>query len=68
MSNSRSKHSLASPRRATCQTAEHLLAMIKNGRDTRAAKVKRIKAAIEARTYENNLKLQIALERLLRDL
>jgi hypothetical protein len=44
--------------------AKRLLSDAKAGRDVRAAKVRRVRAAIEARSYENDLKLAVALERL----
>jgi hypothetical protein len=44
--------------------AERLLSDAKAGRDVRRGKVRRVRAAIEARSYENDLKLEVALERL----
>jgi hypothetical protein len=44
--------------------AERLLSDAKAGRDLRTPKVRRVRAAIEARSYENELKLAVALERL----
>ena len=44
--------------------AERLLSHAKAGGDVRAAKVRRVRAAIEASAYENDLKLEVALERL----
>jgi hypothetical protein len=45
--------------------AGKLLVQLQSGRDQRKTKVRRIRAAIEAKHYENNLKLQIAIDRLL---
>lgn len=44
--------------------ARRLLSDAKAGRDVRAPKVRRVRAAIEAKSYENELKLAVALERL----
>ena len=44
--------------------AQRLLSDAKSGKDVRAAKVRRVRAAIKARTYENDLKLSVALDRL----
>jgi hypothetical protein len=44
--------------------AKRLLSDAKAGRDVRAPKVRRVRAAIEARAYENELKLAVALQRL----
>jgi hypothetical protein len=44
--------------------AKRLLSDAKAGRDVRAPKVRRVRAAIEAKSYENQLKLAVALERL----
>jgi hypothetical protein len=44
--------------------AERLLSDAKAGRDVRAFKVGRVRAAIEAGAYENDLKLEVALDRL----
>jgi hypothetical protein len=44
--------------------ANRLLSDAKAGRDVRGAKVRRVRAAIQAKSYENELKLAVALERL----
>ena len=44
--------------------AKRLLSDARSGKDVRAAKVRRVRAAIKARTYENDLKLAVALDRL----
>jgi hypothetical protein len=50
--------------KADCELVQRLLAAAKSGADVRTAKVRRVKAAIEDRAYENDLKLEIALQRL----
>ncbi len=50
---------------ADVAAAERLLAAAKAGADVRARKVRRLKAAIKTRAYENDLKLMVAVERLL---
>jgi len=54
--------------RADHATAKHLLAMLKAGSDTRIKKVKRIRQSVRTRSYENELKLSIALERMVREM
>lgn len=44
--------------------AENMLQRLRSGADVRARKVRRIKAAIKVRHYENALKLAVAVERL----
>ncbi len=44
--------------------AERMLQRLRDGADLRARKVRRIKAAIKVRSYENALKLAVALDRL----
>lgn len=46
--------------------AERMLQRLRGGADVRARKVRRIKAAIKVRHYENALKLAVALERMTR--
>jgi len=45
-----------------------LVALLKRGDDVRHRKARRTRAAIKVRTYENDLKLEIAIERLIDDL
>ena len=45
-----------------------MLERLKRGSDLRGAKVRRIKRSVGDRSYENELKLQVAIERLARDL
>ena len=44
--------------------AERLLEKLRDGADVRSRKVRRIKAAIKVRHYENALKLAVAIERM----
>ena len=44
--------------------AERMLAAVRAGADVRTRKVRRLRAAIKVRAYENELKLTIALERM----
>ena len=45
--------------------AERLLAAARGGADVRARKVRRLRAAIKVKAYENDLKLAVALENML---
>jgi len=54
--------------RADRTTVKRLMSLLKTGADTRTKKVKRIRASVRTRSYENELKLSIALERMSRDL
>jgi hypothetical protein len=47
---------------------EQLLAALRAGTDLRHRKVRRLRAAIRARTYENPLKFEVATDRLATDL
>jgi hypothetical protein len=47
---------------------KRLLGVLKSGGDTRSGKVKRVRASVRTRTYENDLKLSVALDRMTRDL
>ena len=51
--------------RADLALAKKLMGQIRDGKDIRARKARKLRAAIRANRYENNLKLQIALDRLL---
>ncbi|MGB7160514.1 MAG: hypothetical protein WBD40_20785, partial [Tepidisphaeraceae bacterium] len=44
--------------------AERMLQRLRGGDDVRARKVRRIRAAIKVRSYENALKLAVAVERM----
>jgi hypothetical protein len=44
--------------------AERMLQQLRGGADLRARKVRRIRAAIKVRHYENALKLSVAIERM----
>lgn len=45
-----------------------LLGRLKEGRDLRRAKVRLVKRSVREQSYENELKLQVAVERLAREL
>ncbi len=47
---------------------KRLLTVLKTGGDTRVTKVKRVRQSVRTKTYENDLKLSIALDRMTRDL
>ena len=55
-------------RRALSPEIGRLLTILKSGGDARPRKVRRIKAAIKVASYENDLKLQIAIDRMTREL
>lgn len=48
--------------------ADRMLELLRAGGDLRQRKVRRVKAAVRVRAYENNLKLAIAVERMKQDL
>ena len=45
-----------------------MLALLRCGDDVRTRKTRRLRAAVRAGRYENEMKLTIALEKLLREL
>jgi len=48
--------------------AKRLMSLLKAGADTRTSKVKRIRQSVRSRSYENELKLSVAMERMAQDL
>jgi hypothetical protein len=54
--------------RAEQALARRLMALLKSGADTRVGKVKRIRQSVRTRSYENELKLSVALDRMAKDL
>jgi hypothetical protein len=52
-------------RRRLRRSIRRLLLLLKAGGDLRARKVRRIRAAVRAHHYDNDLKLSIALDRML---
>jgi hypothetical protein len=54
--------------RADRAVAAQFMSLLKSGADTRIKKVKRIRQSVRTRSYENDLKLSIALDRLSREL
>ena len=55
------KHNFAKSRTAI---ARAMLRRLKSGKDLRRAKIRRVKAAVRAVTYENDLKIDVAADRL----
>ncbi len=49
-------------------TAAHFMTLLRSGDDVRARKTRRTRAAIKVKTYENDLKLDVAIDRLLDEL
>jgi len=68
MEPSRRKSSRNKALRSTRVLLRRLLARLRSGRDFRAAKVRRLRAKVRARRYENDLKLAITADRLLNEL
>jgi len=54
--------------RSDLKTAAKMLALLSAGKDQRVGLIHRVKRAIDSGHYENNLKLEVAVDRLLRDL
>jgi hypothetical protein len=54
-------------RGADRELIQTMLAHLRAGGDARLRKVRRLRAAIKVGVYENNLKLQVALDRMIRD-
>jgi hypothetical protein len=52
------------PRRAP---VARLMALLQSGKDVRKTKVRRVRAAVRAKRYENDLKVSIAVDRLLKE-
>jgi hypothetical protein len=59
----------AKPKRSRTDRAlaRRLMSLLKSGSDTRIKKVKRIRQSVRTKSYENDLKLSIALERMVRE-
>ena len=53
---------------ADVATAERLLGLLRSGRDARTTKVRRLRRSVRTDTYENDLKLSIAVDRVVREL
>ena len=58
---------LSRPRKEKALAAK-MLRRLRDGHDLRARKARRLRAAIRVERYENDLKLQIALDRLISNL
>jgi hypothetical protein len=52
--------------RADRAVAAKLFALLKSGGDARVSKVRRVKQSVRRKSYENELKLSIAVDRLAR--
>lgn len=55
-------------KKAQSEEMQRILAKLRAGGDLRTRKVRRLKAAVRCGSYENDLKLSIAAERMLRDI
>lgn len=55
-------------RRCRSGEIDRLLSILKSGGDQRRVKVRRIRSAIRAKAYENDLKVSIAMDRLIREI
>jgi hypothetical protein len=54
-------------RRRLGRSFRRLILLLKSGGDIRTRKIRRIRAAVRAQHYDNDLKLSIALDRMLAD-
>jgi hypothetical protein len=54
--------------RADRAAVKMFMSLLRNGADSRLKKVKRIRQSVRTRSYENDLKLSVAAERLAREL
>lgn len=48
--------------------AERMMALLRSGGDARVAKVRRVRRSVRTHTYENDLKLSVAVDRIAREL
>ena len=53
---------------ADLATAERFLAVLRAGGDARGTKVRRLRRSVRTDTYENDLKLSVAVDRVVREL
>ena len=59
----------AAPRSADdLAAAARLMSVLRAGGDARLAKVRRVRQSVRTHTYENDLKLTVAVDRVVRDL
>jgi hypothetical protein len=61
-------HSLHKPTRADRAAARRLLSILKTSDGKRAMKIKKIRRSVRQKTYENDLKLAIAVDRMVRQM
>jgi hypothetical protein len=66
----RGKQRMSKPKRTRAESAAaaKMLRRLREGADARNRKIRRIGAAIRADHYENDLKFQIAVDRMMADL
>ncbi len=53
---------------ADVATAARFLDLLRAGRDARPAKVRRVRRSVRTHTYENDLKLTVAVDRVAEDM
>jgi hypothetical protein len=51
---------------ADAETARRMMQLLRAGADVRASKVRRLRAAVRVKAYENQLKLSVAVDRMVR--
>jgi hypothetical protein len=61
-------HRLYKHTRADKAAARRLLSILKTSDEKRVLKIKKIRRSVRLRTYENDLKLSIAVDRMVRQL
>lgn len=54
--------------RGRAETVQRMLALLKQGSDSRSGMIRRVRRSIAAGTYINGLKLDVAVERLMGEL
>jgi hypothetical protein len=52
-------------KRADRELAQHLLAILKSGGDARRTKIKQLRQKVRASAYENDLKLSVAIDKMI---
>lgn len=62
------RHTLNKTSAADRANARRLLSILKNSDGKRALKIKKIRRSVRHKTYENDLKLAIAVDRMVRQL
>lgn len=54
--------------RADRAAAKRFMSLLQAGADSRVKKIKRIRQSVRTRSYENELKLSVAMDRMVQDL